>query len=71
MLHVYIILSIVSNVIQVADKDGDDFLEQDEFKAFLHPEEYNHMKEVVIDEAFDDMDTNKDGQITLAEYIGL
>ena len=28
------------------------------------------MKDIVIDEAFDDMDKDKDGHITLQEYIG-
>ena len=38
--------------------------------VFLHPEEFDHMKDTVIDEAFEDMDKNKDGHITLQEYIG-
>ena len=38
--------------------------------AFLHPEEFQHTKEIHIDEVFEDMDKNKDGIISLEEYIG-
>ena len=53
-----------------ADEDKDNLLNIDEFKAFLHPEEYDHMRDIVIDEAFQDMDKNGDQLITLEEYIG-
>uniref|UniRef100_A0A674BL93 Reticulocalbin-3 n=1 Tax=Salmo trutta TaxID=8032 RepID=A0A674BL93_SALTR len=52
---------------RTADRDGDGIVTKDEFTAFLHPEEYDHMKAVVIQE---DIDKNADGKITLDEYIG-
>ena len=32
-------------------------------------EEAHHMREVIVDETIQDMDKNKDGKITLEEYI--
>uniref|UniRef100_H2ZJZ0 Reticulocalbin-3 n=1 Tax=Ciona savignyi TaxID=51511 RepID=H2ZJZ0_CIOSA len=53
-----------------ADADKDDHCTKEEFKAFLHPEEYDHMKEVVAMETLEDIDKNKDGFVDLQEYIG-
>lgn len=39
--------------------------------AYLHPEEFEHTKEIHIQESFEDMDKNKDGGITLDEYLGI
>ncbi|XP_015596985.1 calumenin [Cephus cinctus] len=54
----------------VADKDGDDALTKEEFSAFLHPEEYDHMRDVVVLETMEDIDKDGDGKVSLAEYIG-
>ncbi|XP_001607801.2 calumenin [Nasonia vitripennis] len=54
----------------IADKDGDDALTKEEFAAFLHPEETDYMKDIVVIETIEDIDTDKDGKISLAEYIG-
>lgn len=54
----------------VADKDGDDALTKEEFEAFLHPEETEHMRDVVVLETMEDIDKDGDGKISLAEYIG-
>ena len=35
-----------------ADADGDDKLTKEEFTDFLHPEEKEHMRDVVIDVIF-------------------
>ncbi|CDI98589.1 calumenin [Echinococcus multilocularis] len=51
-----------------ADTDGDGKLTKDEFAAFLHPEEFEHMRDIVIDETLEDLDLNKDGRIDLEEY---
>nr|CDS20243.1 calumenin [Echinococcus granulosus] len=51
-----------------ADTDGDGKLTKDEFAAFLHPEEFEHMRDIVIDETLEDLDSNKDGRIDLEEY---
>ncbi|CAK8698101.1 calumenin-like [Clavelina lepadiformis] len=54
----------------VADVDGDKSLTVEEFRAFLHPEEYPHMKDIVVQETLDDIDKDKDGFVDLNEYIG-
>lgn len=53
-----------------ADENGDGLLTKAEFTSFLHPEEVDHMKDVVIEETLEDIDKNKDGVISLEEYIG-
>ncbi|KRT81335.1 HLH domain-containing protein [Oryctes borbonicus] len=54
----------------VADSDGDDALTKEEFAAFLHPEETGHMRDVVVLETMEDIDKDKDGKISINEYIG-
>ncbi|XP_010224301.1 PREDICTED: calumenin, partial [Tinamus guttatus] len=53
-----------------ADADGDLAATKEEFTAFLHPEEYEHMKDIVVQETMEDIDKNGDGFIDLEEYIG-
>lgn len=53
----------------LADEDGNKALGMQEFANFLHPEEAPHMRDIVIDETMEDMDSNKDGYVTLEEYI--
>jgi len=53
-----------------ADHDNNSDMDEEEFRAFLHPEEYEHMKEIVILETLDDIDKNKDGKVDIKEYIG-
>lgn len=52
-----------------ADQNNDGFLTKGEFTDFLHPEESKHMKDVIVDETIEDMDKNKDGVLSLEEYI--
>lgn len=54
----------------IADTNGDHTLNQEEFTNFLHPEDAPHMRDVVVVETMEDIDKNKDGAISLAEYIG-
>jgi Ca2+-binding EF-hand superfamily protein len=54
----------------VADSDGDDALTKEEFGHFLHPEESDHMKDIVVQETMEDIDKDNDGKISLKEYIG-
>lgn len=54
----------------VADSDEDDALTKEEFAAFLHPEETGHMRDVVVLETMEDIDKDKDGKISMNEYIG-
>ncbi|KAG7492144.1 hypothetical protein MATL_G00011280 [Megalops atlanticus] len=53
-----------------ADVEGDGKATKEEFTAFLHPEEFDHMKAVVVAETIEDIDKNGDGLINLEEYIG-
>lgn len=55
---------------ETADENKDGFLNKLEFKYFLHPEEADHMRDIVIAETVDDIDKNGDGLISLEEYIG-
>lgn len=54
----------------LADTNDDNNLNIEEFTSFLHPEEFEHMAGVVVDETLDDMDEDDDGKISLAEYLG-
>lgn len=53
-----------------ADRDGDGHLNKEEFGDFLHPEESQDMKSVVVEETMEDIDKDKDGKVSLEEYIG-
>ena len=50
------------------DKDGK--LTRLEFSTFLHPEEAEHMRDVVVTETIEDIDADGDGKISIDEYIG-
>ena len=53
-----------------ADADNNGECTVDEFRAFLHPEEFEHMKDIVTKETMDEIDKNKDGFVDVSEYIG-
>lgn len=55
---------------KLADKEGDKKLNAEEFSAFLHPENHDHMKGIVVNETLTDIDKDKDGKISLDEYLG-
>lgn len=52
-----------------ADGDKDGKLTQSEFADFLHPEEAKHLQHIVIQETMNDIDKDKDGFVSLEEYI--
>lgn len=54
---------------KAADKNNDTVLVKEEFKYFLHPEESESTKHLLVEEAMDDMDEDKNKEITLEEYI--
>lgn len=54
----------------VADQNGDNELSKEEFFAFLHPEEAGYMRDIVVLETLEDVDKDKDGKVSLSEYIG-
>lgn len=55
---------------KVADQDNDDALTLQEFTDFLHPEEAERMRFIVVTETMEDIDKDGDGKISLEEYIG-
>ncbi|KAK7815021.1 hypothetical protein U0070_024364 [Myodes glareolus] len=55
---------------KASDLDGDLTATREEFTAFLHPEEFEHMKEIVVLETLEDIDKNGDGFVDQDEYIG-
>lgn len=55
---------------KVADKNDDDALTLEEFTDFLHPEEAERMRSIVVTETMEDIDKDRDGKISLEEYIG-
>ncbi|XP_015265172.1 PREDICTED: reticulocalbin-1 [Gekko japonicus] len=54
---------------RTADLDGDSAATREEFTAFLHPEEFEHMKDIVVLETLEDIDKNEDGFVDQDEYI--
>eukprot|EP00096_Caligus_rogercresseyi_P014647 TRINITY_DN715_c0_g1_i1.p1 TRINITY_DN715_c0_g1~~TRINITY_DN715_c0_g1_i1.p1 ORF type:complete len:324 (+),score=122.18 TRINITY_DN715_c0_g1_i1:181-1152(+) len=54
---------------RTADKDGDGSLNAQEFKFFLHPEDADHMRDIVVTETLEDIDKDGDKKISLEEYI--
>jgi len=55
---------------KLADSDHDGKLTKIEFQAFLHPEDADHMRDIVVTETIEDIDKDKDGLVSLKEYIG-
>lgn len=53
-----------------ADRDGNNLLSKEEFSSFLHPENDEAMKDIVVDETMEDIDKDKDGFLSLEEYVG-
>lgn len=53
-----------------ADLDKDGELTKTEFQAFLHPEDAEHMRDIVVTETLEDIDKDHDGKINIEEYIG-
>merc|ERR1711936_452254 len=54
---------------KLADKEHDLKLNLDEFVAFLHPENHDHMKGIIVNETLHAIDKDQDGLITLDEYL--
>ncbi|GFT12611.1 calumenin-B [Trichonephila clavipes] len=53
-----------------ADQDQNGSLNKIEFMDFVHPEESLHMKDIIVIETMEDIDKNRDGKISIEEYIG-
>jgi len=52
-----------------ADMNNDHKLDEVEFGSFLHPEEFDHMRDIVVKETLEEMDTDKDGKVSEREYL--
>lgn len=52
------------------DTDNDGHLSREELTLFMHPEESKRMTSFIIQETLDMFDTNKDGKVSLSEYLG-
>ncbi|TGZ71494.1 hypothetical protein CRM22_002612 [Opisthorchis felineus] len=52
-----------------ADLDKDNALTKDEFADFLNPEDKAHMRDAVIDELLEAVDTDRNGQVSESEYL--
>lgn len=53
-----------------ADLDQDGKLSKEEFGAFHQPWEYDYMHLIAAQENLEDMDKDKDGKISLQEFLG-
>ena len=54
---------------KVADADNDTMIDQKEYECFMHPEDCERMRDIVVKETSEDIDKDKDGFVTLDEYI--
>jgi len=54
---------------EAADLDQNGSLDEKEFGSFLHPEDHDHMRAIVVSETLEDLDKNGDGKIDQNEYI--
>uniref|UniRef100_A0A8C9MVX7 EF-hand domain-containing protein n=1 Tax=Serinus canaria TaxID=9135 RepID=A0A8C9MVX7_SERCA len=54
---------------RAADEDGDGRLEPPELDAFLHPEDFPRLQDLVVQETIEDLDRDGDGFIQVDEYI--
>lgn len=55
---------------EFADADGTSGLNVTEFLAFTHPSEVDHMADFAIEDVLGEYDADKDGFISLSEFIG-
>jgi Ca2+-binding EF-hand superfamily protein len=53
----------------LADANSDSVLTKEEYKDFVHPEESEKVRHIIVDEAQEDMDKDSDGSISLDEYM--
>ena len=54
---------------KAADENKDGFLDKSEFNAFYHPYSHEHMHHFEIDRTMHDNDKNKDGVLSMDEFI--
>ncbi|XP_043272730.1 reticulocalbin-2 [Venturia canescens] len=54
----------------LADLNNDGLLDKEEFKAYTHPEETPRMYPLLLQQALEEKDTDKDGSISFQEFLG-
>lgn len=54
---------------KVADLNKDDVLDVEEYRAFTHPYDYEHMHEIELSRTQSDYDQDKDGFVSKEEFI--
>ncbi|XP_013789368.1 reticulocalbin-2-like [Limulus polyphemus] len=54
---------------KAADLNGDGILDKSEFSAFANPEEFVHMHQVLYEQTMVKRDKNKDGYLSLEEFL--
>ncbi|XP_034019294.1 calumenin-A-like isoform X2 [Thalassophryne amazonica] len=54
---------------RTADRNGDMAVDKEEFMAFLHPEDFEHMTITLVMDTLDEVDKNGDGFVDVDEYI--
>ncbi len=54
-----------------ADFDQDGSLSLEELAAFENPEDYETMKDFNVQATFQGLDSNKDGKVSVNEYLGM
>lgn len=55
---------------EASDLNNDGYLDSEEFKAYTHPEETPRMFPLLLKQALEDKDIDKDGSITFQEFVG-
>jgi len=53
----------------IADENTDGKMSKKEYECFMHPEDCDRMKDIVVKETSEDIDKDADGFVTLEEYI--
>lgn len=56
---------------KMVDVDKDNKVIKEEYIVFFYLEEYDYMKDVVIDEILEDIDKDGDGFVFIDEYLGM
>lgn len=55
---------------EAADVNKDEKLTKEEFVAFYHPYNYEHMHQIELQRVMNDHDKDKDGFLSLQEFLG-
>ncbi|XP_054708745.1 reticulocalbin-2-like [Uloborus diversus] len=65
----YQMLQNDKELFNAADIDGDGILNKAEYPSFSHPEEFEHMHQIVFEQAMRKRDRNQDGYLSFEEFV--